>query len=188
MDLLGRLGLPMHRSIHTNPIKKPADIDHAHAAGVRTFVVENAAEVQKFRGRPSDIELLVRLAFRNPTAKSDLSSKFGVVPAEAELLVKHVLAAGVRFAGFSFHVGSQSSSVEPYRRALQHTLGLVDHVQDTLGVPARVIDIGGGFPVSYREDEPRSERSGRSWMRCWDRAERSSPCCVSPAASWSRTA
>ncbi|BBX68526.1 type III PLP-dependent enzyme [Mycolicibacterium psychrotolerans] len=154
VDLLGRLGLPMHRSIHTNPIKKPADIDHAHAAGVRTFVVENAAEVQKFRGRPSDIELLVRLAFRNPTAKSDLSSKFGVVPAEAELLVKHVLAAGVRFAGFSFHVGSQSSSVEPYRRALQHTLGLVDHVQDTLGVPARVIDIGGGFPVSYREDEP----------------------------------
>ncbi|KRE29047.1 diaminopimelate decarboxylase [Mycobacterium sp. Soil538] len=154
VDLLGRLGLPMHRSIHTNPIKKPADIDDAYAAGVRTFVVENAAEVQKFRGRPSDIELLVRLAFRNPTAKSDLSSKFGVVPAEAELLVKHVLAAGVRFAGFSFHVGSQSSSVEPYRRALQHTLGLVDHVQDTLGVPSRVIDIGGGFPVSYREDEP----------------------------------
>jgi ornithine decarboxylase len=94
------------------------------------------------------------LAFRNPAAKSDLSSKFGVAPAEAELLVKHVLAAGVRFAGFSFHVGSQSSSVEPYRRALQHTLDLADHVEGTLGVPARVLDIGGGFPVSYREDEP----------------------------------
>ena len=154
VDLLGRLGLPMHRCIHTNPIKKPADIDHAYAAGVRTFVVENAAEVQKFRGRPADIDVLVRLAFRNPAAKSDLSSKFGVAPPEAELLVKHVLAAGVRFAGFSFHVGSQSSSVEPYRRALQHTLDLADHVEGTLGVPARVLDIGGGFPVSYREDEP----------------------------------
>ena len=72
-------------------------------------------EAQKFAGRPADIELLVRLAFRNPAAKSDLSSKFGVDPADAELLVKHVLAAGVRFAGFSFHVGSQSSSAEPYR-------------------------------------------------------------------------
>ena len=153
-DLLGRLGLPLHRSIHTNPIKKPADIDHAYAAGIRTFVVENVAEVQKFAGRPGDIDLLVRLAFGNPSAKSDLSSKFGVVPADAELMVKHVLTGGVGFAGFSFHVGSQSSSTEPFRRALQHTLDLTGHIEAALGVPTRTIDIGGGFPVSYREQEP----------------------------------
>src|SRR5690242_19177682 len=108
VDLLQQLGLPMDRCIHTNPIKKPADIDHAYAAGIRTFVVENPCEAEKFAGRPGDIELLVRLSFRNPAAKSDLSSKFGVVPADAELLVKHVIAAGVQFAGFSFHIGSQS--------------------------------------------------------------------------------
>jgi ornithine decarboxylase len=78
VDLLQQLGLPMDRCIHTHPIKKPADIDHAYAAGIRTFVVENPCEAQKFAGRPDDIELLVRLAFRNPAAKSDLSSKFGV--------------------------------------------------------------------------------------------------------------
>lgn len=154
IDLLQRLGLPVHRCIHTNPIKKPADIDHAYAAGVRSFVVENACEAQKLTGLPDDIELLVRLAFRNPTAKSDLSTKFGVEPAEAELLVKHVLAAGVQFAGFSFHVGSQSSSAEPYRHALQQTLELVAHLKNSLGVHARVIDIGGGFPVGYREVAP----------------------------------
>lgn len=154
VDLLLSLGLPMDRCIHTHPVKKPIDIDHAYAAGIRTFVVENPCEAAKFAGRPADIELLVRLAFRNPTAKSDLSSKFGVVPAEAELMVKHVLAAGVQFAGFSFHVGSQSATVEPYRTALQGTLDLVAHVEQTLGVTARVIDIGGGFPVGYREDVP----------------------------------
>ncbi|MEW5808013.1 MAG: type III PLP-dependent enzyme [Actinomycetota bacterium] len=160
VDLLGRLGLPMHRCIHTNPIKKPADIDHAYTAGIRMFVVENTAEVQKFLGRPDDIELLVRLAYANPTAKSDLSTKFGVPPADAELLVKHVLASGVGFAGFSFHVGSQSSSTEPFRRALQHTLDLTRHIEATLGVPTRVLDIGGGFPVSYREEEPPVEQIG----------------------------
>src|SRR5262245_24341000 len=98
--LLQQLGLPMDRCIHTNPIKKPADIDVGYAAGIRTFVVENLCEVEKFAGRPADIELLVRLAFRNPAAKSDLSSKFGVEPADAERLVKHVIAAGVHFAGF----------------------------------------------------------------------------------------
>jgi ornithine decarboxylase len=154
VDLLQQLGLPMDRCIDTNPIKKPADIDHAYAAGIRTFVVENPCEAQKFAGRPDDIELLVRLAYRNPTAKSDLSSKFGVDPAEAELLVKHVIAAGVQFAGFTFHVGSQSSSAEPYRAALRATLELVGHIHETLGVHSRVIDIGGGFPVTYRESMP----------------------------------
>jgi ornithine decarboxylase len=154
VDLLQQLGLPMHRCIHTNPIKKPADIDHAYAAGIRTFVVENSCEAQKFAGRPADIELLVRLAFRNPAAKSDLSSKFGVEPADAELLVKHVIAAGVRFAGFSFHIGSQSSSPLPYGSALRDTLDLVAQISESLGVQSRVIDIGGGFPVAYREPVP----------------------------------
>jgi ornithine decarboxylase len=154
VDLLQQLGLPMHRCNHTNPIKKPADIDHAYAAGIRTFVVENPCEAQKFAGRPADIELLVRLSFRNPAAKSDLSSKFGVEPADAELLVKHVIAAGVQFAGFSFHVGSQSSSAQPYGAALRDTLGLIAQISESLGVHSRVIDIGGGFPVAYREAVP----------------------------------
>jgi ornithine decarboxylase len=154
VDLLQQLGLPMERCIHTNPIKKPADIDHAYAAGIRTFVVENPCEVQKFAGRPGDIELLVRLAFRNPAAKSDLSTKFGVEPTDAELLVKHVLAVGVQFAGFSFHIGSQSSSARPYGRALRGTLELIAHIEESLGVRSRVIDIGGGFPVPYREHVP----------------------------------
>jgi ornithine decarboxylase len=154
VDLLQQLGLPMDRCIHTNPIKKPAEIDHAYAAGIRTFVVENACEAQKFTGRPADIELLVRLAFRNPAAKSDLSSKFGVELADAELLVKHVIAAGVQFAGFSFHVGSQSASARPYGTALRGTLDLIKHIEESLGVRSRVIDIGGGFPVDYRESMP----------------------------------
>ena len=144
----------MDRCIHTNPIKKPVDIDAAYAAGIRTFVVENACEAKKFAGRPADIELLVRLAFRNPAAKSDLSSKFGVEPADAELLVKHVISVGAQFAGFSFHVGSQTPSPQPYGTALHGTLDLIAHIGETLGVHSRVIDIGGGFPVAYREPMP----------------------------------
>jgi ornithine decarboxylase len=154
VDLVGALGLPVDRCINTNPIKKPADIDHAYIAGIRTFIVDNPVEAQKFTGLPSDIEVLVRLAFSNPTAKSDLSTKFGVRLADAELVVKHVLATGVRFGGFSFHVGSQGTTVEPFRNALRDTLDLTTKIGETLGVPTRIIDIGGGFPVTYRETMP----------------------------------
>jgi ornithine decarboxylase len=154
VDHVLSLGIRMDHCIHTHPVKKAADIDHAYGAGIRTFVVDNPVEAQKFSGRSNDIEILVRLAFPNPAAKSDLSTKFGVDPADAELLVKHVLAAGVRFAGFSFHVGSQGSSVEPYRTALRATLDLIDRLRRSLGVRTRIIDIGGGFPVAYREPMP----------------------------------
>ena len=154
VDLIGALGLPLNRCIHTNPIKKIADIDHAYIAGVRTFVVDNPVEAQKFMGLPEDIDVLVRLAFSNPSAKSDLSTKFGIHPTDAELVVKHVLATGVRFAGFSFHVGSQGATVKPWREALRGTLDLITHISDTLGAPTRIIDIGGGFPVTYREPMP----------------------------------
>ena len=154
VDRISSLGIAPERCIHTHPIKKPADIDHAYAAGVRTFVVDNPGEAAKFHGRPADVEVLVRLAFPNPTAKSDLSTKFGINPDEAELLVKNVLAAGVGFAGFSFHVGSQGSSLEPFRRAMRATVELSHTLERTLGVRARTIDIGGGVPVSYREQMP----------------------------------
>ncbi len=154
VELLRSLGIPMHRCIHTHPIKKIADIEHAYAAGIRTFVVDNPVEAQKFSGLPADIEILVRLAFANPSAKSDLSTKFGVSLRDAELVVKHVLAAGVRLRGFSFHVGSQGSSVQPYRTALRDTVDLIDKVRHTLGVQVTTIDIGGGFPVDYREPMP----------------------------------
>lgn len=154
VDLVRSLGIHTDRCIHTHPIKKPADIDHAYRAGVRTFVVDNPCEAEKFSGRPADIDVLVRLSFPNKTAKSDLSAKFGVDPADAAMLVKHVVAAGVRFAGFSFHVGSQGSSLAPYRHALRATVELGRTVHRTLGVRAAVIDIGGGFPVSYRDPMP----------------------------------
>lgn len=154
VDLLRTLRLPMDRCVHTHPVKKRRDIEYAYRAGIRMFVVENPVEADKFTGMPADVEVLVRLGFPNPAAKSDLSTKFGVPPAEAEIVVKHVVAAGVRFAGFSFHIGSQSASAEPYRSALRETLELVDHLARTIDVRARVIDIGGGFPVDYREPMP----------------------------------
>lgn len=158
VDAVRALGIPMHRCIYTHPIKKPAAIDHAYRAGIRTFVVDNPIEAQKFAGRGRDVEVLVRLAFPNPSAKSDLSTKFGVAPNDAELVVKQLLECGVTFAGFSFHVGSQGTSVQPWRAALSATLELCEHLERALEVPVRTIDIGGGFPVTYRDPMPTVEQ------------------------------
>ncbi|MFB7883770.1 type III PLP-dependent enzyme [Microbacterium sp. NPDC056057] len=149
LSMLTRRGVAASRIIHTHPIKKPAEIAEALAAGVRTFVVDNDVEIEKFRGAPSDTRLLVRLAYRSPHAKSDLSSKFGVGPFEAAHLVERAHAAGITVAGFSYHVGSQLDDPARFATAAADTLELMGILERRLNVQFDTLDIGGGFPASY---------------------------------------
>jgi ornithine decarboxylase len=149
LDLLTRHSVDPGRIIHTHPVKKAGEIAEAIAAGVRTFVVDNDAELEKFVGAPADIRLLIRLAYRSPHAKSDLSSKFGVGPFEAAHLVERAQERGIRIAGFSFHVGSQLDDPSRFADAATETLELMATLETRFGVRFDTIDIGGGFPVSY---------------------------------------
>ncbi|MFF2485959.1 type III PLP-dependent enzyme [Microbacterium sp. NPDC058062] len=149
LEMLTRRGVAASRIIHTHPIKKPSEIAEALAAGVRTFVVDNDVEIEKFRGAPSDTRLLVRLAYRSPHAKSDLSSKFGVGPFEAAHLVERAHAAGITVAGFSYHVGSQLDDPARFATAAADTLELMGILERRLNVQFDTLDIGGGFPASY---------------------------------------
>lgn len=149
LRMLQDRGVAADRCIHTHPVKTPREIAEAIDAGVRTFVVDSPGEVDKFVGAPADVDLLVRLSFRSPHAKSDLSSKFGVGTFEAGRLVEHAFARGIRVAGFSFHVGSQLDDPARFAAALTDTVALMAHLEERLGIAFRVLDIGGGFPVAY---------------------------------------
>lgn len=152
LELVARHGVAPSRVIHTHPIKKPAEIREASSGGIRTFVVDNETELAKFRGAPRDVRLLVRLAYRSPHAKSDLSSKFGVDPRQAEELVARAEAWGITVAGFSFHVGSQLDDPPRFAAAIRDTGALMQRLEQARGTSFSVLDIGGGFPVAY--DQP----------------------------------
>ncbi|KZE95666.1 Lysine/ornithine decarboxylase [Agromyces sp. NDB4Y10] len=155
VDLLERHGVPIGACLHTHPVKTVADITGAYLRGIRTFVVDSPSEIGKFAGLPCcDVGVLVRLSFPNPGAKSDLSSKFGVAPEHAAALVERCLAARLRVRGFTFHVGSQTTSAEPWRRAIDATLRLMRTLEARHGIRFELLDLGGGFPVAYDEPVP----------------------------------
>lgn len=147
LELLLRHGVAASRIIHTHPVKKPQEIDVAEAAGLRTFVVDSFDELGKFRGR--EARVLVRLSYRSPGAKIDLSSKFGVGAFEAQQLVAAAIAQGTEVAGFSFHVGSQLDDPARFRAAIVDTLALMERLEHDLGARFDTLDIGGGFPIAY---------------------------------------
>src|ERR1700729_2034478 len=77
VELVRRLRVDPIRCIHTHPIKRDSDIRTALAYGVDRFVVDNPDELRKFVKYRNRSSLLIRVSFRSPEAKCDLSRKFG---------------------------------------------------------------------------------------------------------------
>ncbi len=139
------------RCIHTHPIKTDREIRAALDFGVTTFVVDNPFEVEKFIPYRERVNLLVRVSFRSSDAAVDLSKKFGCQPEDVLSLIAKAAAWGIRVAGLSFHVGSQTANPRKYVEAIERCCELMA-AADEVNYRMTVLDIGGGFPVAY--DEP----------------------------------
>nr|WP_250684747.1 type III PLP-dependent enzyme [Photobacterium galatheae] len=151
VELVAQEGVPAERTIHTHPIKRDSDIRDALAYGCNVFVVDNLNELEKFKPYQHDVELLVRLSFRNSEAFADLSKKFGCSPEQALTLIETAQTWNIRIKGLSFHVGSQTMNPQKYVSAIRTCKAVMDQVVER-GLPAlSTLDIGGGFPVSYTQ-------------------------------------
>jgi ornithine decarboxylase len=149
VELVVREGVPANRCIHTHPIKRDCDIRAALDRGVVTFVADNPDEIAKFVPYPQ-AQLLLRVAFRNPEAKCDLSRKFGCEPEEVLALLDAARVQGTAVIGLSFHVGSQAASPAMHVLAVEACAGLITAAR-AAGHALGTLDIGGGFPVEYHE-------------------------------------
>ncbi len=151
VELVAGLGVDPARTIHTHPIKRDRDIRDALAYGCTTFVVDNPDELEKFVPYADEAQLLLRLSFRSPDAKVDLSKKFGCSPEAAPALLQQAAALGIRIIGLSFHVGSQALEPDKHVEAIRACAAIIAAAACQGLPPLEVLDIGGGFPVGYRE-------------------------------------
>ena len=139
-----------------HPIKARGAIREAWAQhGVRDFVLDSADELAKIRsevaatgvrGAPG---LIVRIALPKGRAKLDLSGKFGALADDAVALLRAARQCAAT-VGVSFHVGSQCLDPLAWRAAM----ALTGEIVSRAGVAVEVIDVGGGFPVAYPDQEP----------------------------------
>ncbi|MCB8882514.1 type III PLP-dependent enzyme [Acidisoma cellulosilytica] len=136
-----------------HPVKARSAIREAYRLhDVRDFVLDSAEELAKIMtetGNAQDLGLVVRLGLPRGNALYDLSGKFGAPLEEAVALLRAARPLVVRL-GVSFHVGSQCMDPLAYRRAL----ALAGEAIRQAGVAIDVVDVGGGFPVSYPDLEP----------------------------------
>ncbi len=151
VELVKAQGIPAERCIHTHPIKRDSDIRDALRYGVKIFVADNPDEIRKFARYRKRAELLIRVSFRSPDAVVDLSRKFGCEPGAVLGLIEQARRMGVRVRGLSFHVGSQATEPTKYIEAIRACTNIIGEAL-LAGLPSLdILDIGGGFPVSYGE-------------------------------------
>jgi diaminopimelate decarboxylase len=124
------------------------------------ILVEEAARVARGEGKPPAAAIRVNpdvQAGGHPhIATGRHEHKFGLDWPEAKRLYHaHRDSKWIRWQGISAHIGSQITTVAPFRRALERLVGFVGELRRAQ-IDLRYLDVGGGLGVRYSDEEPPS--------------------------------
>ena len=150
------------RLSYGNTVKKPVDIAHAHARGVRQFSVDCDAELDKLVDLAPGATLLVRITTSGAGADWALGQKFGCDEVTAGRLLARAVARD-HPVGVCFHVGSQQRHVTAWDEPLATTARLRAVVR-AHGSELAVVDLGGGFPAHTAVPTPEVSSFGHAIM------------------------
>lgn len=140
--------------------KTEDEIDYALASNIHAFNVESVQELHRISKRAflskRTASILLRInpnidAQSHPYISTGLRDhKFGI-PADQALETYRVASTlpHLQILGIHMHIGSQITSVEPYREAAQFAASLAAQLRAS-GIPVLQVDVGGGFGVRYK--------------------------------------
>jgi len=140
-----------------NTIKKVSAIQRAHAAGITMFAFDSHEELVKLAEHAPGARVYCRLLVENDGAEWPLSRKFGTTVETAKELMIEAAALGMDPYGLSFHVGSQQTTTGSYETAIGR-VGMLFSDLKSAGINLRMVNLGGGYPVRYRDEIPGIDR------------------------------
>jgi ornithine decarboxylase len=136
-----------------NTVKKVSAIQRAHAAGVDMFAFDSDEELDKIAQHAPGSRVYCRILVENAGADWPLSRKFGTTVEHARALMLRAGDLGLDPCGLSFHVGSQQTTTGSYEAAIARVAMLFTDLK-AAGVNLRMVNLGGGFPIRYRDEVP----------------------------------
>ncbi len=157
-------GIPASRIVFSGVGKQPGEMRYALEQDILQFNVESASELHTLSEVAGLLGKKARVALRvNPdvdaathvkisTGKKE--NKFGISMDDAPALyATATLLSGIDVVGVSVHIGSQLTSLEPFRDAYLRVRSLVELLR-ARGIAVRTIDLGGGLGVPYDGEAP----------------------------------
>ena len=121
------------------------------------FAFDSAEELEKLAEHAPGARVYCRLLVQNDGAEWPLSRKFGTTVETARELMIRAGELGLDPYGLSFHVGSQQTTTGSYETAIGRVAMLFTDLAEA-GVKLRMVNLGGGYPVRYRDEIPGIDR------------------------------
>jgi ornithine decarboxylase len=146
-----------------NTIKKVSAIQRAFAAGISMYAFDSDEELDKLAAHAPGSRVYCRILVENKGADWPLSRKFGTTVDSARALMVRAATLGLDPYGLSFHVGSQQMDTAAYEAAIGQVAMVFTDLRDA-GINIRMVNLGGGFPVRYRDEVPTIDRFANAIM------------------------
>ncbi|WP_374444700.1 diaminopimelate decarboxylase [Stella sp.] len=158
-------GVAPERIVFAGVGKTAPEMAAAVAAGILQFNVESEPELERLSAVASGMGRVAQVALRvNPDVDAGThakittgtpETKFGIELDQArDVAARAAALPGIRLAGLAMHIGSQLTSVEPYRAAFGRLVGFARTLMSEDGHRLERLDLGGGLGVHYRHAPP----------------------------------
>ncbi len=154
-------GIAAENIVFSGVGKQPGEMRFALERNIYQFNVESLPELEALSREAQALGATARIAIRvnpdvNPGTHAKIStgqkeSKFGI-PMEQALQVYERARElpGIEVQGVSVHIGSQLTTLEPFRNAFLRVRALVEALR-AAGHCIRSVDLGGGLGIPYEQ-------------------------------------
>jgi len=149
--------------IFSGVAKTDYELEYAMQKGVGQYNVESIEELHRINSIAQRLGVVIDAVLRvNPevdagthqhitTAKK--GSKFGIAYSQLDSALQSAATlSSINVRGLAMHIGSQITSLEPYRQSIQRMLHWLEELQ-AKGFAIDRIDLGGGLGVDYGDGE-----------------------------------
>lgn len=159
-------GIPAHRIVYSGVGKKASELVAALQAGVGQINVESAAELETLNAVAGQLGVKADITIRvNPDIDAGThekittgrkENKFGIdIDLARDAFAKAGKLPNLRVVGVAMHIGSQLTTLDPYRAAIVRVRELIRALRGD-GHRIDRFDIGGGLGIVYADEQPPS--------------------------------
>lgn len=158
VELALAAGCPADRVVYDAPAKTPSDLARALHLGVRVHAdhLDELARIAAQGGGSVGIRInpLVGAGRIEMTSVAAIPGRFGVPIDQADAVVE-AFRRHPWLDGLHVHVGSQGCPLDLLLAGLERVEDVRRRIDGAFGAGrVRVMDVGGGLPVAYRDDQP----------------------------------
>ncbi|NHJ02205.1 MAG: hypothetical protein EAX86_08705 [Candidatus Heimdallarchaeota archaeon] len=168
MEQILNSGTSGNKIIYTNAVKTAKSIRFALEIGVRYIAIDSLSDMLRIEDEAKKGNFTINVLIRvNPLVElenilfscSGMTSKIGIVipmnleeASEFKQILLHCIESKIlSYEGLHVHLGSQIEDITIYKKGLEKIKGLISLLKEC-GIKTNVLDIGGGFPVQYKQE------------------------------------